>query len=598
MASSEWRMVDAKTPQQEDRLMNEMDVTRVLIIDDEPLIRRALADYLTECGFETVTAADGAEGLAQVRAEQFHVVLVDLRMPHVDGLEVIATLKAEQPELPLVVVSGTGVLNDVIEAMRRGAWDYITKPVQDMDEIMVVVERVLEKARLRAERDRYQSELEQLNRSLEDEVARQTRDLRTQNRELVALNRVSYAISDPLDLDTMLNRAIAAAVAAVEADGGAVRLLNPATSQLVIAAARGLPASYFKSAQNIPLGEGIIGQVAQSGHPRPGHNLADDPWLSSLSRRDTLQSTAEGFRSYLCVPLRTGEEIVGTLGVLSRAKRDFAAREVELLAIIGNQIGVAVTRAQYAADLERTNAQLERANTELRHLDTLREQFIQNVAHELRTPLALVRGHVEMLAQGDLDPEEQQMALNVASRRVQTLVELVESITVLQDLGSQSLRIEPVAPAELLQTAMRMVWQQATSSSIKLRSVCPPDLSPFPGDFTRLTQTLHQLLGNACKFSPEGSTVTVTARTTPAGDGMLISVADQGIGIPPEEHTRIFERFYQVDGSTTRRYGGTGLGLAIVKEIVEAHGGTIDINSDGIPGRGSTFTVILPISEG
>ena len=117
---------------------------------------------------------------------------------------------------------------------------------------------------------RRQREIEQLNRSLEAEVVRQTQDLRAQNRRLAALNRISYAISDPLDLDTMLNRAIDAAVAAIEADGGTVRLLNSATGQLVIAAARGLPESYLSSAQAIPLGEGVIGQVAQRGQPRPG----------------------------------------------------------------------------------------------------------------------------------------------------------------------------------------------------------------------------------------------------------------------------------------------------------------------------------------
>jgi DNA-binding NtrC family response regulator len=144
-----------------------MDEKRVLIIDDEPLIRRSMADYLTECGYEASTAADGAEGLAKARSGQFHVVLVDLRMPHVDGLEVITTLHAEQPGLPVIVTSGAGVLNDAVEAMRQGAWDYITKPVQDIDEILVVIERVLERARLVAESDRYQPETEELNRSLE-----------------------------------------------------------------------------------------------------------------------------------------------------------------------------------------------------------------------------------------------------------------------------------------------------------------------------------------------------------------------------------------------------------------------------------------------
>ncbi|MCP4537027.1 MAG: response regulator [Chloroflexi bacterium] len=568
---------------------------RVLIIDDEMLIRRALADYLTESGYETVMASNGIEGLTIARSQQFHAVLVDLRMPQVDGMEVITTLHAEQPELPVVVVSGTGVLNDAIEAMRRGASDYITKPVIDIDEIAVVVERVMEKARLVAERDQYQCELEQLNRSLEAEVARQTQDLRGQNRRLMALNRVSIAISEPLDLDTMLNRAIDSAVAAIEADGGIVQLRNPATDQLVVAAARGIPKPYLSSAQAILLGQGIVGQVVESGRPQGGSDFSNDPWLASLGEM-------AGFHSFLCVPLRAGDEItsfaesdkkhsiVGALGIVIQDEYEFGSHEVELLANIGNQIGVALARAQYAVDLERANVRLERANADLRRLDTLREQFIQNVAHELRTPLALAHGYIEMLTQGGLSHEEHQIALDVASRRVQALVDIVKSITTLQDLDSQPLRIEPVAPSELFQTACQMVAQRASNADIELRDTCPPSAPAFPGDFTRLAQALHQLLDNACKFSPEGSRVTISIEITK--NATIISVSDQGIGIPSEEHAYIFDRFYQVDGSTTRRYGGTGLGLAIAKEIIEAHGGQITVES--AVGEGSCFSIWLP----
>jgi signal transduction histidine kinase/DNA-binding response OmpR family regulator len=566
---------------------------RVLIIDDELLIRQAIADYLSDCGYETATASDGAEGLAKAQSEKFDIVLVDLRMPRTDGLEVISTLKSSQPELPIVVVSGTGVLNDAIEAMRQGAWDYLTKPVQDIEEIRVTVERVVERAQLLAERDRYQRELEELNRSLEIEVARQTQDLRMQNRELAALNSVSYAISDPLDLDTMLGRATAAAVDAVQADGGVVRLLNPATGQLVIAAALGFSESFLSSAQAIPLGQGIIGQVAQSGRPYTGSDFAEDAWLSVLED--------EGFRSAICVPLRAGEStsekhpIVGTLGVVVKTDRDFDAHDVDLLAAIGNQLGVAVARAQYAADLRTTNIQLGQANIELRQLDELREQFIQNVAHELRTPLALVRGYVEMLARGDLDPEEQRAALEVTSRRVETLVELVEAITTLQDLGARPMHVETVSLAELIKTACQMTAQRAVSAGIDLRCDCADDISSVPGDFTRLSQALHQLLDNACKFSPEGTAVSIAAQVDGDEGVVRISVADHGIGIPAEEHERIFERFYQVDGSLTRRYGGTGLGLALAKEVVEAHSGRIGVESE--VGVGSTFTMYLPLAR-
>ena len=584
-----------------------MNKKQILIIDDEALIRRALADFLTEAGYGTAMAANGAEGLTKVRADPFDAVLVDLRMPQVDGLEVVTTLHAERPELPVVVVSGTGVLSDAVEAIRRGAWDYITKPVLDIDEITVVVERVMERARLRAERDQSQRELEQLNRRLEAEVARQTQDLRAQNRRLMALNRVSYAISDPLGIDTVLNRAIDAAMTAIVADGGMVWLLNPATNQLVIAVARGVSESSLALAQAIPLGQGIVGQVVQSGHPQSGGNFADAPWI--IDSNETIE-----LNSFLCAPLRAGDKaasfpdvdssldtipppdeekkhsIVGAIGIAMRDEYSFGVHEVELLASIGNQIGVALARARTTADLKKANAQLAQANAELRRLDTLREQFIQNVTHELRTPLALAHGYIEMMVQGGLTPEEQQTALGVASRRVHVLVELVESITTLQDLDSQPLRLEPVIPIELIQTACEMIVQRAAGANIELRTECASDLAPFPGDFIRLAQALHQLLDNACKFSPSDSKITIAVQI--ASDMLFVSVTDQGIGISPEEHTRIFDRFYQVDGGMDRRHAGTGLGLAIVKESVEAHGGKVTVESE--VGVGSTFTIQLP----
>ncbi len=351
-----------------------MSQARVLVVDDETLIRRVMSDYLSEYDYEVETAADGLEGLTLARASRFDVMLIDLRMPKMDGLEVIAALSAEQPELPIVVVSGTGVLNDAIEAVRLGAWDYVTKPVRDMNEIVVVVERVLEKSRLLAERDRYQQALEDLNRSLEAEVARQTRDLRVQNRELLALNHVSYAISDPLDMDTMLRRAIEAAVSAIEADGGVIRLLDAPGQQLVVAASSGIPEPCLASCHSVPFA------------PLPGHETGS-AWLSDLNSAPWMVELAQAgaFRSYLCVPLRANEPLksvsmpVGTLEILVRAERSFDAHEVELLISIGNQIGVAVARAQYAADLERANVQLEALLTQVQAQASRVQQIVDTV---------------------------------------------------------------------------------------------------------------------------------------------------------------------------------------------------------------------------
>jgi signal transduction histidine kinase/DNA-binding response OmpR family regulator len=575
---------------------------RLLIADDEPLIRRALADYLTAFGYATETAADGGLALDRLRGEDFDALLVDLRMPRVSGLDVIAALVVERPNLPIVVVSGTGVLGDAVEAMRLGAWDYISKPIIDMEELVVIVERVLEKARLISERDHYQQEIERLNRSLEAEVARQTHDLRVQNRRLGAMNHVAYTISHAGDLDTMLGRALSTVVGAVQADAASVHLYNPATNSLYLARTLGICAEGLPFPSPLPVGEGVVSSVILNHVAQIGATPRD------VSAAGTDSVVPPGFHTYAYIPLHVtdgaagwDEELlatastVGVLAIFARHGEGFQPEEVELLTTVGNQLGVAVTRTRYAADLRRAFLQLEAANADLLRLDTLREQFIQNVAHELRTPLALVRGYIELLAEGELDPEQQGRALTVIRERVEALVKLVESITTLQDLTTQPLRLSAVAPVELLSTARKMMGQKAIAAGIKVRLLDADQLPPLSGDFDRLTQVLCQLLDNACKFSPSGTSVALGANLSVDGRHIVLTVRDEGIGIPEEEHERIFERFYQVDGSATRRYGGTGLGLALVKEITAAHHGWVRVES-GV-GVGSTFSVFLPRCE-
>jgi signal transduction histidine kinase/CheY-like chemotaxis protein len=578
---------------------------RMLIADDEPLIRRALADYLAMLGYATETAADGRQALARLRDEDFDVLLVDLRMPQVHGLDVIAALVVERPNLPIVVISGTGVLGDAVEAMRLGAWDYIAKPIIDMEELVVVVERVMEKARLISERDHYQQEIERLNRSLEAEVARQTNDLRVRNRRLAAMNNVAHTLSHAADLDTMLARALATVVSAVQAEAGCIYLYNPVTDSLYLARTLCLESQDLPYPSPFPLGEGILSTII--------HNHTAQVGTVSGSDGDaTLRpSVPAGFSTYAYMPLRVTDEAwacdagllakastVGFLAIFARHGDGFSFEEVELLTTVGNQLGVAVTRTRYAADLRRAIIQLEEANEDLLRLDTLREQFIQNVAHELRTPLALVRGYIELLSAGELDQEQQTKALTVSRERVGALVQLVESITTLQDLTMQPLCLRPVPPADLLSTACKMMGQKASWANVSLHiddlslSGDGARLPEIYGDFDRLTQVLCQLLDNSCKFSAPGTCVTLDARLSPDGNHIILIVTDEGIGIPEEEHERIFERFYQVDGSATRRYGGTGLGLALVREITAAHHGWVQVESE--VGAGSTFSVFLP----
>ncbi len=144
--------------------------SRVLVIEDEPAVRFNLVSYLEDCGFEVFEQDNGATALAFVRATDLDLVICDLRMPGMDGLQVIETVHAEIPTLPLIVVSGTGVLSDAVDALRRGAWDFVVKPILDMAMLEHAIAAVLEKANLLRENKRYQRELELANRTLSEHL--------------------------------------------------------------------------------------------------------------------------------------------------------------------------------------------------------------------------------------------------------------------------------------------------------------------------------------------------------------------------------------------------------------------------------------------
>jgi signal transduction histidine kinase len=249
--------------------------------------------------------------------------------------------------------------------------------------------------------------------------------------------------------------------------------------------------------------------------------------------------------------------------------------------------------AQRTAELQEKNIQLEKA---LR----ARDQMIQNVSHELRTPLTLIQGYIQVLEQGFLGPltAEQQQVLQTIHRGGDWLHYMVERLLTLQTLDGSVIRRIELDPQPLLRQAVKAWQARATQAGVQLQMETPPDLPPIMADPDLLSQVMENLLDNAIKFSPNGGTVRIRAWTEqledPDGSQVMIAVSDEGVGIPPDKQEQMFELFYQVDGSTSRRFGGMGIGLALCKAIVEVHGGRIWAESEG-EGRGSTFYVALPL---
>jgi two-component system phosphate regulon sensor histidine kinase PhoR len=231
--------------------------------------------------------------------------------------------------------------------------------------------------------------------------------------------------------------------------------------------------------------------------------------------------------------------------------------------------------------------------TELKRLERVRKDFVANVSHELKTPLTSIKGYIEALIDGAKDdPQRCSAFLAVIQKHTDNLNATLSDLLQLSAIESGQYRWkrEAVSVPDLIEKAAGLVRSTVEKKRQSLSLICSENLPDLYGDPDKLTEVLINLLDNAVKYTPEGGQVTVEA--VAAGNAVEISVSDTGIGIPPKDIPRIFERFYRVDRARSRELGGTGLGLSIVKHIVEAHRGTVRVQSE--PGKGSRFTLLLP----
>ena len=233
----------------------------------------------------------------------------------------------------------------------------------------------------------------------------------------------------------------------------------------------------------------------------------------------------------------------------------------------------------------------------LREVDRMKEEFVSIVSHELRTPLTSIRGSIQLVLgePGSVPDQEHRGLLQIALNNCERLVRIINDILDVSKIESGNLVLhkKPVHVADLVRQSIDVVSGAARNASVSLAARLPADLRPVMVDPDRIVQAIVNLLSNAVKFAPVRSTVTVAAAGT--AQMVTITVSDEGEGIAPENLNRLFRKFQQVDGSSSRRKGGTGLGLAITKALVEQHGGRIYVDSE--LNKGTRFSLTLPVAS-
>jgi signal transduction histidine kinase len=432
---------------------------------------------------------------------------------------------------------------------------------EDQQLVLAVAEQAalaLEKARLFDGMQRHLARAEQLYEDVTRRAA-----------QLQAIQEVTRRINAILDPDQLLAEVADVVADRCGYDHVSVFLLDPTGEYLVT---RG--------------GSGAGGRalVAQGERLRIGDVLHDARYLAS----DLLPDT----RSEMAVPIKLGDRLMGLLDVESHIPGAFDESDRFLLETLADQVAVAQENARLYATVHERAQQLATAYEELKALDHMKDEFVQTVSHELRTPLTFLKGYVELMLEGMLGDlnNDQREALTVMAERTENVAHLVNDIISLTRADSVELTLESVTLGSVALAAIQGAQAFTGQAGIELRADIPDDLPPVLGDPQRLGQVFDNLIGNAIKFSPDGGVIWV--RLCAEAGMVRAEVVDQGIGIPADRLDRVWERFYQVDGATTRRFGGTGLGLAIVKRLVEAHGGRVGVTS--VMGRGSTFFFTIP----
>lgn len=245
------------------------------------------------------------------------------------------------------------------------------------------------------------------------------------------------------------------------------------------------------------------------------------------------------------------------------------------------------------AELRQKNEELARANRELREQEQFRSEFLTTVAHELRTPLTAANGYLTLIAGGRMDIDQAQHAINRAMRNVKRVVKLVNDILFLQEMDLILPEFRPVSLQGLIGQVVAGRSQQAIEGDLSLHVQLEESLPQVMGDPEWLHRAIDALLDNAVKFSPDGGEISI--RATYQSGQVELTISDQGVGIPADQMGRIFARFQRIEREGPHLFGGVGLGLPVVKQVVEQHGGTIEVHS--VESQGSTFILKLPAAD-
>lgn len=485
----------------------------ILVVDDEKVVRDGCSRILAPEGLQVLTEANGRDALETLARQAVNVILCDLKMPVMGAIEVLEAVGGRCPDIPVIIITGHGTVESAVECMKKGAYDFITKPFRP-DHLVLMVKRALEK-----------QALEQRARELQEERSRNLYDLATEQ------SRLRTIVACMADGVLVTNRNLE------------VVLYNPAFMRLLkLSPPPGQPAAVSDYLEESSLVEALQALVTQAD--------ADTGFISR-----ELQCGRTHLRTLSAPVPGPDQEVLGTVTVFQ--------------------------------DI-----------TSFKELDQMKSDFVHQVAHELRAPLSAIKQQHSVILDGlagELSSKQQEL-LKRGEEKIQGLLDMINDLLDLARIESSPEAQEqvPLDLAEICLKTVNLMRAKAEEQGVSLRLELPERLPLVQAQARSMEEVLTNLISNAINYSPDGGTVTISA--TSPGEYLELRVSDTGIGIPQEEIPRIFDKFYRVKHPRTRQVIGTGLGLSLVKSLIEAHRGSVEVDSE--PGVGTTFRVLLPVVSG
>jgi signal transduction histidine kinase len=527
----------------------------ILVVDDLPEKHVVFTTILEDLGQNIVSARSGQEALKYILEMEFAVILLDVNMPDIDGLETASLIRQYKKSAQTPIVFITAYV-DELQARRGyalGAVDYIPSPV--VPEVLRSKVRVF-------------CELFRMNRQLQKQAA--------QREELARSEAAREAAEDAIHRADFLAEASRVLSRSLNLDDTIAAVLDLSVPMLCERAILGIPDK-----------DGGVRRLEIHPAPQAGDDQtfaeAFGPELRAAAdevlrtKQFRLWRKGDGRAAAIC-PLMAGDDVRGALALLG-PEAQFDSARVALVREFASRASIAMENARlYSA---------------VQEADRRKNEFLAMLAHELRNPLAPIRNAVHILTNAEALPPKLSWARDVIGRQADHMARLIDDLLDVSRIvqGKVAVKPEKLQLATLIEGSVEASAPRLAARDQVLDLVVPQEPIELDGDSVRLAQVLSNLINNACKFSPVGSRIRL-ACSYEAGQAS-IAVQDQGAGIEPEFLPHIFDLFAQGDQSLDRSQGGLGIGLTLVKHLVELHGGQVRAASEGL-GKGACVTVTLP----